>query len=371
MSDKSICIVSSYAYIRNNNNYGALLQYYALQKYFEKHGIKAFWLRYIEPKTNILFYLKHLVGREYKSSLFIKELVCHFSFMKFCKRYLNFSPVYSQTKLEKDSPVADFYMTGSDQVWGGTIKANFLRFVKDNNKKIAFAVSFGREELTEQQIAAGVEDWIKDFKAVSVREKSGLEICRKLNVDAVYLLDPTFLLDKTDYLQLKKTDKPVKKNYIQCYFLNVKNKADVSFDKIEEFANLNNLKLKVTGVGNCGMNFPSEYYFYPSPEDWLSSYNNADYIVTNTFHGTVFAIIFQKKFVTLLQSGTTAQQNTRIHSLLGRFNLLSRICTEADDLEEKLKSEIDWSAVEHETEINRKSVADFLCYAGILGARKK
>ena len=172
-------------------------------------------------------------------------------------------------------------------------------------------------------------------------------------------------------MQLKKTDKPVKKNYIQCYFLNVKNKADVSFDKIEEFANLNNLKLKVTGVGNCGMNFPSEYYFYPSPEDWLSSYNNADYIVTNTFHGTVFAIIFQKKFVTLLQSGTTAQQNTRIHSLLGRFNLLSRICTEADDLEEKLKSEIDWSAVEHETEINRKSVADFLCYAGILGARKK
>lgn len=108
---------------------------------------------------------------------------------------------------------ADFYITGSDQVWGGILKPNFLCFVSDRKQKIAFAASFGRKELSENQEEKGVSNWLKSFGNISVREKEGVEICKSLGIDAVQILDPTFLLSKYDYLQFHKKRKIEKNMY--------------------------------------------------------------------------------------------------------------------------------------------------------------
>lgn len=147
--------------------------------------------------------------------------------------------------------------------------------------------------------------------------------------------------------------------------MNIENRQDVFFDSIEKFSKENEIKLKVTGVGESGMKFPARYYFYPSPEEWLSSYSMAEYIVTNTFHGTVFAIIFRRQFVTILQEGKMSRLNSRVFSVLERFNLKSRIWDGVSDLKKLLETPIDWTTTEREIEKNKEETRIFFEGAGL------
>ncbi len=367
MKKPKICVISSYAYIKNNNNYGALLQYYAIEKFLTNKGFDVYWLRYTLPRTNYFFFLLHLIHREAIPSLFIKEIRCHKAFKKFCRMNINCSKTTykSFSKLEKKVPAAEYYITGSDQVWGGSNQANFLRFVKDKEKKIAFAVSFGRKQLSKSQIDAGVPFWMQDFNNVSVREDTGVNICKDLGINAKLLLDPTFLLDKSDYLSLCKNDNKHTSPNIQGYFLNVNDKSDVFWDEIKLYADSKKLSLRITAVGNSGTKFPQKYCFYPSPEDWLYSYNSANYIVTNTFHGMVFAIIFRKQFAVFLLNGELSRMNTRITSLLERLGLTDRIWDGKTNFADLIEKPIDWTLTESIIKQNQDETILFLESAGL------
>ena len=172
-----IAVISSYAYIVSNVNYGALLQYYALQEYLKERGHDPYWIRYV-----IRLSLKQSLKKIVKSVIYCraehKKKMQLQSFLDFAARYLALSDktYVGEAAINSDPPAADYYITGSDQVWAGSLPANFLTFVGDDTRKIAYAVSFGKDELPAEH-ADTIRPWVGKFDKISVREKSGVDIC--------------------------------------------------------------------------------------------------------------------------------------------------------------------------------------------------
>ena len=342
MKRKKICVISSYAYIAENINYGALLQYYALQKVLEKEGFDVYWLRYRFPPSKKTLkdrfrFLKHWTKNR-------KFYHTQKRIMDFVDTNLKLSPkiYFSDTELEEHLPEADIYLTGSDQVWGGTLKANYLCFVPERSKKISYAASFGKGSISEEQKEI-IKPWLKRFQGITVREKTGISICADMGITAKQVLDPTLLLMKEDYPTIQTEDK---NKYTFCYFLNVKDRNDVPIDAIKQYCVQQNMALHITG-GVAGVNHivPGEEQLFLNIDEWLTRYKNAECIITNTFHGTVFAIIFRKPFLVLLQTGESAAQNERLYSLLEQFGLLGRIMHRNEAIDMQMNCPIDWEKV--------------------------
>lgn len=339
-----IGVISSYACVRAFNNYGALLQYYALQVYLRGRGHDVFWIRSILPQSSIHIFLRNL--KNYRSlKLVYKFYKCHKSFIDFQKKFLKVSSreYKGNSDLMVNTPCADLYITGSDQVWGGMLKENYLCFVQDPLKKVAYAASFGRNHLDANQVNV-VKPWIKKFKAISVREKSGVQLCESLfGVHAEHLLDPTLLIDASYYPTLNSHKVT---NLLYCYFLNVKSDNEVRIEEIRDFARKLGLSLRIASCQYSEIFFKLQELDMPSPEQWLQNYRDAKYIVTNTFHGTVFSIVFRKQFVTILQSGKSSPQNDRLISLLSMLGLEDRIIMADQSFDITISKPIDWDRIE-------------------------
>lgn len=179
----------------------------------------------------------------------------------------------------------------------------------------------------------------------------------QMDVYAVHLLDPTLLLDAADY---PAADSGLPEGGMFCYLINLNNLDDVCFDAIEEYAATNGLPLKVVSCQYSEVFFNRKYLLWPSPQQWLGCYKAARCIVTNTFHGTVFALVYHKPFVAILQGGAYSTQNERIISLLETFNLQHRILRSKQQLGELLETSIDWAGFEvRKSEMKEKTDAFF------------
>ncbi len=225
----------------------------------------------------------------------------------------------------------DSYVVGSDQVWrpkySPWIPNFFLDFLKPDEKvkKVAFSASFGVDELeyTPEELAVCAA-LAQKFDAISVREQSAIQLCLDhFKVDAIHTLDPTLLLDKEQYVQLLNRDKvPKHQGNMMTYVL------DQDPDKaaiIQEVAQTLNLKAfsvfprnVFKKVGKAGL----EDCVYPSVTDWIGGFMDADYVVTDSFHGTAFAIIFNKPFIAI---GNASRGISRFNSLLDMFGLKERL----------------------------------------------
>lgn len=342
MRKKKICIVSAYAYIKEYINYGSLFQYYALEKTLIRMGFHPYWLRY---RINSKVSLKGLIKKRIKIVFNIKgerekrKILEKFSI--FIKNNLEVSQreYYSEKELKKNLPEADYYITGSDQVWAGSDPVNYLCFVPDEKKRISYAASFGKKTIPDYQLTL-IKPWLKRFDSVTVREKSGVEICGKIGINARHTVDPTLLLNKDDYPYSTQYEN---KKYNLLYFLNINDKKDFPFEIVDELKKSAEIKI-VAGVSNIDDFVENQYLEYFSPEDWLGAYKYASCIFTNSFHGTVFALIFHKPFWVFLQKGKSEGQNERILSLLQMVNLENRICD--NDIGSLIHNKIDWEKVD-------------------------
>lgn len=343
MEKKKVAVISSYACIVNYNNYGALLQYYALQTYLKKNGIFAYWIRYVlEDENTFTYKLKKQIKQIVHPKYYLFNILCSHYFKQFIIQNLNVSKkkYVGDYYIKKMPPKADYYVTGSDQVWAGTLRANYLHFVKDDTKKIAYAVSFGANQITQEHKSI-IKPWVSKFEHISVREVTGISICDSIGKKAIQLLDPTLLIDRVDY--------PFSTNMstdVFCYFTNIKNVLEIHLLEIKAFCREQNLKFKIASIQGNEFYFSLKDLVFPSPEEWLGYYNSAKYIITNTFHGTVFAIIFKKPFITILQKGISKEQNCRIISLLNMFGLQERIYKVEESIDSQLIRPINWSLVD-------------------------
>lgn len=348
---KKIAIISAYAYVEHHVNYGSLLQYYALQTYFELNGFQPYWIRYILPeehcfKYKVLDLIKTIVSsydRKRKKVLKKQFVFINENINLSEKEYCGFIDI------KNDPPKADLYITGSDQVWGGCIEANYLCFANDSAPKMAYAASFGRSKLSDEQRKL-IPEWIKKIDYVSLREAEGVKICNDLKIPSIMVVDPTLLLNKCDYPVLVPKVKPE----FFCYFLN-----EFILDKEVEDKIKQSNSVFCSGVNKNARRF-SKFERELSPAEWIGMIKSAECILTNSFHGMIFSIIFEKPFVVFLQKGTTEVQNSRIYSFLSYVGLEDRIFISADQFSNILNKQIDWLLVSEKINSLRNTSIQFI-----------
>lgn len=326
-------------------NYGAILQNYALQKYLSKQGHNPFLIRYVEKiQGNVFFKIKVVISKMKKRIVVAKKSCSkdeNRNFDDFIKKNMNVSPrIYIGYKeLTNDPPEADAYIAGSDQVWNfyntkldicrDNIHAYFLDFGKENIRRMSYAASWDPKYVSDEQLLE-IRPLINKLDYVSVREKKGLELCEKCGVkNPEWVVDPTLLLSAEEYRTLYKKDKYVrhiKKKYIFVYLVMTQT-IKYNLDYVYNFAKKNDLEVIYVAEDKSIDNYTK---YYPTIPEWLYLVDNADFVLTNSFHGTVFSLIFKKQFGTIPLKGYSSATNERIRSLFELFSISPRFVENED-----------------------------------------
>lgn len=307
-----------------NINYGSTLQCYALQRYLQKRGHLPEHLR--DYRANPFLILKRLKNIKY-FRLFFAKAKAQMSMQHFIKKYITLSKYgyFTEKAMFKHCPKVDCFIAGSDQIWRNANGSRYLNFAPDNAIKISYAASFGMEKIPSD-MEEQIRKWLARLNGISVRENTAVEMVENLvGKKALKLIDPTLLIDGDEYPYVQVE----KENYCYCYFLNLNSKRDVCFEAIEEFTLAENLELLITAPSNYNL-FLDKNPIFPSVEEWLGYYKNADCIVTNTYHGMLFCIIFKKQFLFFAQEGRSEKENDRFYSLMSMLNLEDRLITRED-----------------------------------------
>lgn len=330
----------------SEDNYGQLMQCYALQKYLRDAGHEAFLIRYRWEKdvkdsftnrllkaTNPQKIINHIKYKLYKRTVNKEYSLNNRKFSDFRSKYINYTDkiYYSYDDLKRNPPKADIYIVGSDQVWRfghralkrdmKKLHAYFLDFGEATTKRLSYAASWGITELKDDFIKE-ISPLLQKFEYVSVRERSGLSICEKCGItQAEWVPDPTMLIDAEIYRNIYRESeirKPLKP-YLLLYMLN--NDCDFEITKVYDFANSQDLDV-VYVTGN-GVIDKYDKYFATIPE-WLYLIDNARYIITNSFHCCVFSTLFEKQYAAVPLTGIHVGMNSRLDSLFERFGIESR-----------------------------------------------
>lgn len=357
-------------------NYGGIIQNYALQTALQQMGYEVETInlkKILLAKKYDIPCLRGLIdslksGARQKVDDFIH------------KNIVLTDPIYNKKDLlNYDFSRFDAIVVGSDQVWRvryayPDLETYFLDFIKTGSgckrmKKIAFSASFGidsAEYSEEQKDRCG--ELIKDFDLVTVREESALPLindvyrweCKKAPMQT---LDPTLLLSKEDYIKVSASCHHDENTGGLFYY--VLDMTEEKWNLIQRIAQ--ELNVKPFTVRRK----PYKWYdrdkgnkLVSSPGEWLQSFHQAAYVFTDSFHGVVFSLIFQKQFVAF---GNKKRGMSRFHSLLDKFHLKNRLISSAQDYDGSLYAEnIKWDEIRLILEEDRKKVED--AFASVLSS---
>jgi len=371
-----------------SNNYGAMYQSYALSKFLESKGYDVFVLNYHLERATLASYLKRplsffgkIISKKAISIRFLKaktnemqgkkrEATFSAIFDGFRKKHLDITDTTYDYKLLKTGyPEAYAYITGSDQVWSADFvfssPAYLLGFVPNNIKKISYAPSFGKSAL-EPYLQSTFKKYIRKFDAISVREKSGAYIVKNIaGLESTWVLDPTLLLQSydeiIDYSMVPKGD------YIFTYRLSQEVKLSTWMHEcLKAISSDRDLPIysvttnSADGFVNLGTNLQ------PTPGQMLGLIEKASFFVTNSFHGTVFALLFRTDFLTCARDSFADKQNLRLTELLTSVGLEEFFCEPKLSLREvlaKCNEEYHFTRAHAMLESRRKNSETFLTNA--------
>lgn len=317
-----------------NENYGGTLTYFALHQVLQKMGLtvlmiaKCSWDKNYQPNYQSVPY-------------------------RFAMKNYHISKNYTPETIGILNDHCKAFISGSDQLFNPTLWAYsgpqyFLDYVSDKNKIISYASSFGNGFVDPQNLKVRMAYWLNRFDASSVREDYGVDICNEtFGLNAQKVMDPVFLCDVKEYeKQALKSGLKKQENYMLSFILDPDNKKREAILKLSQKLNLPYINLlnatdfdknvKALDLDNTKPNIDIE--------EWLFYYMNADFVITDSFHGTCFAIIFRKKFISLanMQRG-----EKRFVSLLNEMGLMDHLVYNIDEIGDRpeLFEEIDYDEV--------------------------
>lgn len=343
-------------------NYGSALQTYALKTFLEKN------MTYSVSVINFVYEIDFCQYRLFRIRKYLKHpwyflLDIYFfkenkrrkqSFEMFAERYFNLTDkrYYNSNDMKELNQKFDVFICGSDQIWNldctqGVEPAYFLKFADKNKLKIAYAPSLAHVKFAKNY-DEDLKEAIKDIDYISVREKSTLPLIQSLTEKKIeVVLDPTLLLDAEDYNSIVGKQS-INEKYIFVYMLEY-NASLVNY--CNDFAKKHNIK--VVYIANKKFSgLKGENAFGVGPDMFLEYIKNAEYVVTNSFHATVFSIIFNKKFITF----TTKKSSSRMVDLLNNLGIPERIYKTGFDI----SKEIDYKKVKINLNKMRKGSLEYL-----------
>ena len=347
------------------HHYGALLQAYATERSVERCGSQCEIVDYYVNQNNDLFRRPTGLGSaaaDVHTALHYAPLKARYQrFEEFSKQYLRISGhrFESLEELKNAELPYDVILSGSDQIWNPKIFPDgrfdpvfFGAFSR--RRKIAYAPSFGIPHVPE-----GMEEelrgYLAGFSHVSVRERQGQVIVEEVTGKTVpVVLDPTLLLDREEWGAIAQS--PADKGYILCYCISKPGALSPYIHALAEKTGLPVVQLcgirqKVHPKAKCVLD--------AGPAEFLGLFQNASYVCTNSFHGTVFSVQFQKPFFTAVApSELAAPESSRTFSILSRLGLTGRIIGKGDTA--GLDDAIDWASVDRRLEEARQSSLTYL-----------
>lgn len=359
-------------------NYGGILQNYALQKSLENMGHEVYTID-LQPDLSYKINPKHIAS-------FLIRLVKRFVFRNknvkiswnpdvtnstikiiskntslFIKNNIKTTPEIDVSKIRKIAEQYSFdaYVVGSDQVW---IPSYYpIAFIPFDNrsgvKKVFYAASAGNTSwMDDVSIRDSAFGLIKEFDGISVREESlRVKFTQYSEIPITRVLDPTLLLEKEKYIQFVKEEK--NSRYLFTYILDQSSAKNSIIEKVGVETGLNVIAGTPSVPYQAIRRDNKESTVYASVEDWLTHYYYADFIVTDSFHGTVFSILFNKQFVVIVNKERGLD---RFSSLLDEFNLSDRIVTDVESISDVLRNQINYNEVNNKIITRRAESIQFI-----------
>lgn len=366
--NKKVGIVSCYF----KHNYGSMLQAYATQQVLDNMGIENETINidenvdfangkkkyYMTQITNFTF-IKSKLGmiklkfdKKLKKDLGKNISIRDKKYKEFEQKFKLTAPYKTYSELTEKCKDYSSVLVGSDQLWlPVNVVADYytLNWVPDDVNKISLATSFGVSTVPDKY-KDSYKKFLDRIENLSVRESAGVKLVSELsNKEATLVCDPTLLLTKQEWMEIQQEERIIKDKYILCYFLG---------NNIEHRKFAERLKEK-TGYKIVSLNHADEYVKYSDifadetpydigPAEWINLIRNAEYVCTDSFHGTVFSLINNTKFFTFERysnKNSKVSTNSRIYSLLEIVNLKERILSGTENVEDVLKYNIDFDKV--------------------------
>lgn len=353
------------------HNYGAMLQAFALKKVLENNNCSIEFLNYKDENIEGIYKVFSLKNKSLKNK--IKEVLRFFIFYKkIKKRYSNFSNFQNKylketklvidknTKLDDVSLDVDFIITGSDQVWNKNITNELsdiytLNFAKKNIRRISYAASIGNKKIDNE---LEYKNKLAIIDKISVREETAKKILDEIlpekNITTV--LDPTLLLDNNEWNKYLDNSISKKEKYILAYVV----EPDSEYIKVvNDLSEKTGLKVVHFEKRNKYKN-ELESAFTEGPLGFVNLIKNAEYIVTTSFHATVFSIIFNKKFWVVPHRVT----GSRVIDLLSKLKISDRAVYSLNEFQKnKFDKEIDFNEVNNILNLEREKSINWLLNA--------
>ena len=351
-------------------NFGGILQAYALQTVLERMGhevthLQAKHSRLHNPVVMPLVWCKRLYRKYFQGDRQLPIFENPYKWAgkntdRFISSNLNCRFLAPEEWNEGLAREYDVIVVGSDQVWRPNYTSDVTRFFTaflghSDIRRIAYAASFGVDvnEFSEEQLACGRE-YLKLFSAISVREESGIRLCKELfDVQACQVLDPTMLLRREDYQRFTSTA-PQSPGNLMVYVLDRTEEKDAFIAEFAEKRGLVPFYANSKTEIPWNVDIPIGERKQPPLENWLRGFDDAEFVLTDSFHACVFSILFHKPFGVFvnLERGLS-----RIESVLRPLGLMDRCITDAPvDLDRS----IDWKFIDNVLMQKTESSLDFL-----------
>lgn len=362
---------------RIGENYGGIMQAYALQTTLKSLGYDA-ETTYAPKQSKLVLYLKYVLKAVLHT---VRKGISNISpnlqrrittntcaFIAKHIRMTPFSAVCNTKKLQQYAAI----VVGSDQVWRAkfaNIEANGLGFAHDfKGKKLSYAASFGTDTLEEYSQAqrGRFGALLGAFDAISVREASAIGMVRDAwSLSAVQHVDPTLLVSAKQYAALIDTEDTVSSaDTVFAYILDKSDAKEAIVDMVSSMLQKNAsffMPPQTTSKTELVKDIAS--YTLPRVDQWIRGFKDAPYVVTDSFHGCVFAIIFNKPFIAIANS---ERGTARFTSLLNMFGLPERLVHSTEEVtEQRVKQDINWNAINERIAAERaKSIAYVTTHIG-------
>ena len=347
MNSKKVGVLT----FHNYDNYGAILQSYALQRKLKEIGMEPEIIDYRCEYISNPFRLINLKKKGLFNYLYgVIGNICYLPRRGKCNQFrknMNYSQPVFKRQMEAVEDKYDIYLSGSDQIWDYKLtnfdQTYFLDFVKEDKKKVSYAASIG-EHIPPDEYRHTYAELLNDYDDILVREGYGADIIEELTGKRPECAcDPTLLLTAEEWEALieypKRTDK-----YILVYQLGI-NKEIVDFTrrlKRKTGCKIVYIPFPLVGLLKCSLQLTI------GPAEWMGFFKNAEYVISDSFHGIVFSLIFNKKFFGMFNGH---HKNRRMEQLLKRVNLLHRTIDSVSD--EELIKEIDYTYANEQLKIMR------------------